>query len=315
MNVRVSAVVCTYNRLDCLRKAIQSLVAQTLPKDQYEIIIVDNGSTDNTKQVVLQDYSYVPNLRYLYEPIIGVSMARNTGWRKAKGEIVAQLDDDMVADTEWLKMILRVFDDVQPTPVCVGGKVKPLWEISKPDWLPQSLWGYLSLLDMGDEPHWCDCPREWLVGCNIAYARKFLVEAGGFNVRLGRKGLSLAGAGEEVELFRKIKQRGEKLYYEPRAIAYHFIPKERLRKRWFIRRLYHEGVDRDILDYEYVPVRRAQADIKYVGKNILSFVSNVFKALFSLDRKQRILSYAHAAFYLGKVVYTVKRRLRLLIKD
>ena len=96
MNVQISAVVCTHNRAAYLRKALQSLVDQTMAQELYEIIVVDNASTDGTKQVV-SEYSGASNLRCLYEPVIGLSRARNTGWGNARGEYVAYLDDDAVA--------------------------------------------------------------------------------------------------------------------------------------------------------------------------------------------------------------------------
>jgi len=94
MNVRISAIICTLSRANYLRRSINSLIGQTLSAAHYETLIVDNGSTDNTSEVVLREYDDVQNLRYVYEPILGLSQARNTGWRQAAGEYVALLDGD-----------------------------------------------------------------------------------------------------------------------------------------------------------------------------------------------------------------------------
>ncbi|MEE8471432.1 MAG: glycosyltransferase family A protein [Dehalococcoidia bacterium] len=101
MSIRVSAIICTHNRSDYLRQAIQSLADQTLPTEQYEVIVVDNGSTDNTRAVV-EGFDHIANLRYVYEPILGLSQARNTGWQNARGEYIAFMDDDAIGyPTSW----------------------------------------------------------------------------------------------------------------------------------------------------------------------------------------------------------------------
>jgi len=114
-----------------MRKAIDSLVNQTLPKERYEILVVDNSSTDNTKQVVLREFSNLQNLQYLYEPVLRLSQAQNTSWCNARGEYVAYLDDNAIACPHWLEKIFDVFETVKPKPACVSGKIKPTWEIPK----------------------------------------------------------------------------------------------------------------------------------------------------------------------------------------
>ena len=131
MTVRISAIVCTYNRSTYLRKALGSLVDQSLSKDQYEVIVIDNGSQDDTRQVI-DEFSWMPNLKYVYEPNLGLSQARNTGWRNAHGGYVAYLDDDAIACPRWLEKILEVFENVKPRPGCVGGKIEPRWELGHP---------------------------------------------------------------------------------------------------------------------------------------------------------------------------------------
>ena len=103
--VRISAVVCTLNRATYLARAVESLVNQTYPKEYYEIIVVDNGSTDNTREVVEQ-FSQCAIIRYIYEPVKGLSQARNTGWQAAAGKYVAYLDDDAIARPRWLEKML-----------------------------------------------------------------------------------------------------------------------------------------------------------------------------------------------------------------
>lgn len=100
--IKISVVVCTFNRADILPLALQSLCEQTPHHDQTEIIVVDNNSPDNTRQVVDEFIEKYPNIRYCFEPIQGLSHARNRGWREARGEYVGYLDDDAKAPPEWL---------------------------------------------------------------------------------------------------------------------------------------------------------------------------------------------------------------------
>src|SRR3989337_3554689 len=108
MSFVISAIICTHNRVEYLTKAIQSLVDQNIPKSKYEIIVVDNCSTDSTREVV-EKFSSKSNIRYIYEPTLGANKARNTGWRNARGKYIAYLDDDAIASPVWLCRILQGF--------------------------------------------------------------------------------------------------------------------------------------------------------------------------------------------------------------
>lgn len=239
MGIRISAVVCTHNRAAYLRKALQSLVDQTLSQELYEIIVVDNGSKDNTKQVV-GEFSDAPNLHYLYEPVLGVSRARNTAWRIAQGEYVAFLDDDAVACAGWLAKFLEVFDSYEPRPGSVGGECEAIWEAPQPDWLSDKMLGYLSIF------HWSDVPivlreAQWLSSCNLALPRELLQKVGGFPEDLDRRGNSLRTGGESY-LLRKLESWGHCSVYHPEIVVGHHVPASRLTKRWFRQRAYWQGL-------------------------------------------------------------------------
>lgn len=238
MNPRISAVICTHNRASYLQKALSSLMEQTLEKCAYEILIVDNGSSDETKDVV-QRFSEVPNLRYLFEPSIGLSRARNTGWHHARGEYVAFLDDDAVACREWLQKYLQTFETFSPKPGCVGGRVLPVWEAPRPDWLSDKMLGTLSVFDWSDFPLVID-DGMGLSGCNIAFLRELLQLTGGFPVELGRQGNRLLG-GEEVLLRRRVAGMGYSIVYSPDILVNHSISASRLTKQWFCQETYSAG--------------------------------------------------------------------------
>lgn len=246
MSVRISSIVCTLNRADYLVKAIKSLVEQTLNKENYEILVVDNGSTDSTKQIVVEEFAKVQNLQYIYEPIMGLSQARNTGLAIATGEYVAYLDDDAIACPNWLEKIVEVFDTVKPQPGCAGGKIDPIWEAPRPLWLSDRLMTYLTTLDYSQTPINLNNTPCRLPGANMAFPRSLLKDMGGFQVELGRKGSNLL-SNEEFLIQQQLVDKGYSCFYHPEIAVSHHVPASRLTKDFFISRLYWEGISKAIM--------------------------------------------------------------------
>ena len=245
MYIEVSAIICTHNRAKYLRKAIRSLADQSLRKSLYEIIIIDNGSTDNTKRIVLEELASVSNLRYVYEPVLGLSQARNTGWKNAEGEYVAYLDDDAIAGPQWLEKILLTFNSVKPVPGAVCGKVEPIWEAPRPGWVPDSMLGAFTIVD------WSQCPiilnkKQFLPGANFALPIYLIRKVGGFKTKLGRQGNKLLSM-EETLLRREIEAMGYYCYYNPQIAVRHHILASRLTQRWFLGRWYWQGISEAVL--------------------------------------------------------------------
>jgi len=245
MEIKISVIICTHNREAYLSKTIYSLVNQTINNRLYEIIIVDNQSTDNTKAIVLNSFKNFENIRYIYEPSLGLSNARNTGWKNAKGEYVSYIDDDAIASKNWLKHILEVFETTDPMPGAVGGRVDPIWEAAKPGWLTDNLVTSLSVLNWSKEPQYLECDK-WLVGANITYPKSLLNKFGGFSCNLGRKGNRLLGS-EEVYLQHQFAKEQVHYYYHPDVSVKHLIPSNRLSKIWFLQRHYWQGISNSII--------------------------------------------------------------------
>lgn len=245
--ISISVVMCTYNRADLLEASIRSVEQQVFPKSNFEIIVVDNNSTDGTKEIVanLVRSSSVP-LRYIFEPEQGLSHARNTGIRNAHGEIVVFVDDDVEVAENWLAELVVEF--LNPNVVCVGGPVRPIWLAERPEWLTDQWTGWLTL----HEYEWAKETREltgpcYPVGANIAFRRDVFDKVGYFSSELGRVGNCLL-SNEESRLCTAIEEAGLKIRLAPEAIVYHKIPAERLNKQFFFKRMYWQGISDAIMD-------------------------------------------------------------------
>lgn len=242
----IAVIVCTYNRADRLLLALEALTQQTLPSSAFEVLVVDNCSTDNTPAVCKVFQERFDNFRYVYEPIQGLSKARNTGWQVSQSLYIAYLDDDAIPCTEWVEAILNVFETVRPKPASIGGPIYPLWEIPRPDWITPGMETLFTMLDGGDTPRWFD-ENEYPWGANVIYRRDALEEVGGFCEQLGRKGQSLL-SGEETLLNATLKAQGEGFYYSPQASVSHWVPKERITPDWLVQRSYWQGYSVALVD-------------------------------------------------------------------
>jgi len=242
VSIEISAIVCTHNRAGSLPQALESLAHQTLPEGRYEVLVVDNASTDATPRMLRELAERMPQLRSVSEPRLGCSRARNTGWRQARGRYVAYLDDDAVADPEWLERMLHALRTLRPRPGAVGGRIEPIWEVPRPEWLPDSVLGLLTTLDHAPEPLFLPAGR-FLIGTNIAYPREVLEELGGYHELLGPVGERYR-AGEETLLQRELRAHGYAIYYDPAILVRHRLPASRLDPRWLRRRMYWEGLSR-----------------------------------------------------------------------
>jgi glucosyl-dolichyl phosphate glucuronosyltransferase len=235
----ISVAICTYNRADRLKLALEALCHQTLAASQFEILVIDNASTDSTRTVCQAFETVLPQLRYVFEPVQGLSKARNTALKEAKSSYIAFLDDDAIPCPNWLASLLHAFQTVQPEPVCVGGLIRPLWELPKPDWVQPTMENLFTILDGGDQPRWFR-PNEFPWGANVAYQRDALLKIGGFQEKLGRRGKILL-SGEEHLLNVTLQNQGGGFYYHPEAAVDHWIPKERIDPNWLVRRNFWQG--------------------------------------------------------------------------
>ncbi|ACI99910.1 glycosyltransferase [Rhodospirillum centenum] len=255
---RIAAIVCTHNRAWHLARALDSLRAQTLAPAAFEVVVVDNGSTDDTRDVIARGIAGASNMRSVFEPVLGLSRARNTGWRQAQAPLIAYLDDDAVAGPDWLERLLRAFAD--PRAGVVGGRILGDWEVPRPAWLARQLLPSLTVIDWGERPFTVRPPC-FVAGANIAFRREHLERLDGFSEHLGRKGGLLLSA-EEREMTRRIEALGFETRYEPAACVRHWVGRERLTQAWFLERAHWQGVSEALAEMDGRTLPQAEREAR-----------------------------------------------------
>ena len=243
-NVRVSAVICTHNRRRYLEKAVDSLLHQSAAPAVYEILVVDNGSTDGTPAYLEEVAAATGRLTRLFEARLGLSRARNLGLERARGEFVAFLDDDAVARKDWIERIQCAFDGHGRSVGVLAGRTDPIWEAARPDWLSDRGLGALAIVDWGEDAGFLS-EGQYMVGANMAFRTELLREVRGFPENLGRVGDNLL-SGEEIFVARLLADRGYPTFYDPSVAVLHHVQRDRLARGWFLRRAYWEGLSRAI---------------------------------------------------------------------
>jgi glycosyltransferase involved in cell wall biosynthesis len=236
----VSVNVCTYNRHTLLRQALESLLAQQVDDDtRFEIIVVDNNSTDATRQVVdefiQRGHSHI---RYVFERRQGLSYARNAAVAAARAPIVAFTDDDVRVEPAWVQTIKRALDR-HPEVDCVGGKIVPLWPTPPPMWLTKQHWGPLAIVDYGNVPFYVSARnRLCLLTANMAIRKDVLEGIGRFRPQLQRV-RNRIGSMEDHELLIRLWNVQRQGMYIPELVAASEVAADRLSKEYH--RRWHFG--------------------------------------------------------------------------
>lgn len=231
--VDLSVVVCTRNRAELLADCLRSLTAQTLDPSRFEVIVVDNDSTDDTRQVAAVFMAGAPNFSLIFEPEPGHSQARNRGWRQARARYVAFIDDDCIADAHWCERIIHAFVAVEPPPDAVGGKVLPRFESPPPAWFSSDL----EVRQFGSSAGYQEqCAAYGFSGANMAFPREVLEQLDGFSLRFGMVDGRLR-MGEDTDFFVRMRTRGRRrFWYDPDIQVSHMTPADSLRLSGRLRR-------------------------------------------------------------------------------
>jgi glycosyltransferase involved in cell wall biosynthesis len=231
--MKVTVVLCTYNRCESLRKALESVTNSIVPASiDWEVLIVDNNSADQTRETVLEFCGRFPRrLRYLFEARQGKSYALNSGIRATDAEVLAFVDDDVEVDPHWLHHLTALFLNGPWTGA--GGRILPESSFIAPRWMETTgryALAPLAFFDLGTEA--CELHEEPF-GTNMAFRREMFLKYGDFRTDLGPQPGS-AIRNEDTEFGSRLISAGERLWYEPSAVVYHSVPRERVQREYFL---------------------------------------------------------------------------------
>ena len=280
--IKISAIICSYDRPELLRDAIASLAKQDLAHDLFEIVVIDNSEKMHFSEEVLKERFPRVNLKYVFKPCIGLSAARNLGTEISVGDTIAFLDDDATATQSWLSELLSCFSE-DPSIAVVGGKVVPNWSSPPPDWLmgdlngkdprvllnhQRPMIGNLSIINWGDETRPLNS-SEWLAGVNIAFRKKALIDSGGFDEHLGRTSAAhILLSNEEKAVLQRIETSGAKILYHPKAVVAHLIPSERLEQKWFVQRVAWQVISDILTEKKELNADEIKESLSVVGTHV-----------------------------------------------
>ncbi len=239
--MRLSVIICTYNRDKYIYNVLKSVAGNGFPVERFEIILINNNSTDNTERECNRfraDFPQ-PDYRYLIEKEQGLSYARNRGIKEATGDVLLYVDDDAAIEKGYLQAYCDFFGQ-HPSAMAAGGPVIPVYETAKPKWMSHFTLSLItSYIYKGSRI--LEFKRgEYPIGANTGFRKEVFERIGTFNVDLGRKGSNLMGA-EEKDIFDKMRSAGLKYYYLPGAVLHHFISGTRLTDDYFNRLTFSIG--------------------------------------------------------------------------
>ncbi|MHC5064159.1 MAG: glycosyltransferase family 2 protein [Planctomycetota bacterium] len=238
----IAAIVCTLDRGPAIERTLAALRDQDLPESEYEVLIVDNGSSPENRRILEEAVrAGPPNLRYVREDRIGESSARNRALQDCQADLLAFIDDDAIARPGWLGAIREAFAR-QSGLGAIGGRVILDLEVERPAWLDDELLPYLSGFDRGGDQQGLEFP-DYPRGANMAFRRKVFATGAVFDDRLGLQGPCLLTM-SETEMCYRVAKAGWEVAYLPQAEVLHLISANRIRPEWFARRVHWQGRSR-----------------------------------------------------------------------
>ena len=276
----ISVIICTYNRANILKTAIESLAEQSLDSSLFEVIIVNNNSTDHTERIARKYHSKFLNYRLIFEKKQGLSHARNRGWKEAKGQYIGYLDDDGKASNEWLMIAKKTIETLSPD--VFGGPYYAFYNAPPPKWWKNS---YRSMKHAGKARNLND--KQYLSGGNIFFKKTILIKFGGFNPFLGMSGDKIA-FGEETKLIDDIRKNivNAIIYYNPELFIYHLVHKSKMKLRWLTKLWFKQGVYNHILNNSYSKITSKKILVQKIVFKFFRILFELFYSIFFRNKKK-----------------------------
>jgi glycosyltransferase involved in cell wall biosynthesis len=248
----ISVAVCTYNRADVLPKCLESLVNQTVDKELFEVLIIDNNSTDGTKEIATDFCKENLNFRYIFEEKQGLSHARNRAVDEAKGKYIAYIDDDAIADKEWLQSIFDCFS--QTNADVVGGPVFHFVNAEKQPIFYNKEW---FSFNPGNERKRMMPPgfNFGFLGGNTCFKKSLFDEFGKYLTELGMVG-GKQRMGEDSEMGYRLLKAGKVFYYEPKMKIDHQLRLKNVTLKGILKRSYDTGIEIGRMIKNDIPIQK-----------------------------------------------------------
>jgi glycosyltransferase involved in cell wall biosynthesis len=243
--MQVSVVICTYSldMYDDFRESVESVRRQSY--EDVEIIVIVDG-TEAVFERVCEDYENTEGIRiYCNDENDGLLKSRNRGAELANGEIIAFIDDDAIAESQWVAELVRGYETQEA--LAVGGKMNPEWIAGKPEFLPPEFYWLVGVTHRGfaDGPGWV----RNTFGSNLSIRRDVFTELGGFDTEIGgRKGDKNLQGGETELCVRIAEKYNEQVWYNPDAVVNHKIFEYRTEPRWLMNRAFWQGYSKRAMD-------------------------------------------------------------------
>jgi glycosyltransferase involved in cell wall biosynthesis len=302
LSVVVSIVIATRNRSALLAQTLDALARQCWPAGQLEIVVADNGSTDDTRVVVERTVRrrIGASVRYLFVEQPGKSYAVNRALQVARGDLIAFTDDDVQPDPEWIAAIVRAVEETGAD--FVAGRIRPIWEIEAPRWMSPPLYGVLAIPDNGTIrlPIAAGAPTNVMpIGANMAVRASVIARVGGLRTDLGKLEGSLR-TGEDHEFFLRLLNAGCRGVYEPAALVGHLVPAERLQRGYFRRWLYQNGRDVALLERAYPAGLPFLLGVpRHLWRRLIADAVSTLRASIGGDEAQRFASALRMLWFAG----------------
>ncbi len=240
--IKITVAIPTYNRADFLRQTLAGIAAQQFPRDHFEVLVIDNNSTDHTRAVVAEFAHAVPAPRYILEPQQGLDHGRNRAIAEARGEIIVFGDDDILVQPDWLaQMAVPLLADATTRRIgAIGGEVIPVFPDGLPDWVREWHAPLAFRADTGPLD-----PKHSPMGANMAFPKWVFAQLGNFHTALDRAAGNYFSGGDS-EMVRRVRAAGLDVWFSPTAVAQHQMPASRTTFRYARRHAFDSARSRVI---------------------------------------------------------------------